>query len=46
MAQEPDALRTKVHGERTVYDNRWVKVTLVDVETLDGNRCARPAKLS
>ncbi|MFE5029960.1 GntR family transcriptional regulator [Streptomyces sp. NPDC056656] len=22
----------KIHGERTVYDNRWVKLTLVDVE--------------
>ncbi|MER5896002.1 NUDIX domain-containing protein [Streptomyces sp. NPDC001876] len=22
----------QIHGERTVYDNRWVKLTLVDVE--------------
>lgn len=22
----------QVHGERTIYDNRWVKLTLVDVE--------------
>ncbi|MEY9849859.1 8-oxo-dGTP pyrophosphatase MutT (NUDIX family) [Streptacidiphilus sp. BW17] len=22
----------KIHGERTVYDNQWVKLTLVDVE--------------
>ncbi|KJK49536.1 NUDIX hydrolase [Lentzea aerocolonigenes] len=27
-----------VHGERTVYDNRWVKVKLVDVEPPDGSR--------
>ncbi|MEV6472558.1 hypothetical protein [Streptomyces sp. NPDC051657] len=22
----------RIHGERTVYDNRWVKLTLVEVE--------------
>ncbi|MFD7729230.1 GntR family transcriptional regulator [Kitasatospora phosalacinea] len=22
----------RIHGERTIYDNRWVKLTLVDVE--------------
>lgn len=26
------------HGERLVYDNRWVRVTLVDVERPDGQR--------
>ncbi len=34
----PDELRTKVFGERTVYDNPWVRVTLVDIEPPDGNR--------
>jgi 8-oxo-dGTP pyrophosphatase MutT (NUDIX family) len=34
----PDALRTKVFGERTVYDNPWVRVTLVDIEPPDGHR--------
>ena len=34
----PDALRWTVHGERTVYDHRYVRVTRVDVEPPDGNR--------
>jgi 8-oxo-dGTP pyrophosphatase MutT (NUDIX family) len=33
-----DALRTKVFGERTVYDNPWVRLTLVDIEPPDGHR--------
>jgi 8-oxo-dGTP pyrophosphatase MutT (NUDIX family) len=33
-----EELRTKVFGERAVYDNRWVRVTLVDIETPDGQR--------
>jgi ADP-ribose pyrophosphatase len=35
---QPDAHRTKRFGERTVYDNEWVRLTLVDIETPDGNR--------
>jgi 8-oxo-dGDP phosphatase len=31
-------LRTKVFGERTVYDNPWVRLTLVDIEPPDGQR--------
>lgn len=31
-------LRTNVYGERTVYDNHWVRLDLVDVETPDGRR--------
>ncbi|MGW3829315.1 NUDIX domain-containing protein [Streptomyces sp. NPDC005071] len=31
--ERPDDLAPwQIHGERTVYDNRWVKLTLVDVE--------------
>jgi hypothetical protein len=30
--------RWKIHGERTVYDNRWVQLVLVDVEPPDGSR--------
>lgn len=33
-----DELRTKIHGERTVYDNEWVRLTLVDIEPPDGRR--------
>jgi 8-oxo-dGTP pyrophosphatase MutT (NUDIX family) len=36
--QHPDELRTKVHGERVLYDNPWVRLTLVDVEPPDGRR--------
>lgn len=38
MTEYPEALRWKVRGSRTVYDNRWVKLELVDVEPPDGNR--------
>jgi 8-oxo-dGDP phosphatase len=34
----PAELWTKVFGERTVYDNPWVRVTLVDIEPPDGHR--------
>jgi 8-oxo-dGTP pyrophosphatase MutT (NUDIX family) len=34
----PDELRTKIYGERTVYDNPWVRLTLVDIEPPDGHR--------
>lgn len=33
-----DHLRTKVFGERIVYDNSWVRLALVDIETPDGLR--------
>ncbi|MCU1447954.1 MAG: hydrolase [Acidimicrobiales bacterium] len=26
------------HGERTIYDNRWIRLALVDVELPDGQR--------
>lgn len=35
MAKAPevqDSMRWKVFGERTIYDNRWVRLTLVDVQ--------------
>jgi 8-oxo-dGTP pyrophosphatase MutT (NUDIX family) len=38
VPERSDELRTKVFSERTVYDNRWVRVTLVDIETPDGQR--------
>lgn len=28
----------KVYGTRTIYDNRWIKLDLVDLEQPDGNR--------
>jgi ADP-ribose pyrophosphatase len=28
----------KTFGERTVYDNRWVKLSLVEVEAPNGER--------
>ena len=34
----PDELRTKIFGERVVYDSEWVRLVLVDIETPDGNR--------
>jgi len=35
----PDELRTKVFGERTVYESApWVRLTLVDIEPPDGHR--------
>lgn len=36
--RQRDVLRTKVYGERTVYDNRWVRLTLVDIEPPNGER--------
>ncbi|MGZ3140957.1 NUDIX hydrolase [Lentzea chajnantorensis] len=38
MTEYPEELRWKVHGERTIYDNRWIKLNLVDVEPPDGSR--------
>jgi 8-oxo-dGDP phosphatase len=37
-AGEPDRLRWRQHGERTVYDSPWVRVTKVDVTAPDGQR--------
>ncbi|MGW5366158.1 NUDIX domain-containing protein [Actinopolymorpha pittospori] len=34
----PDRLRWRVNGERTLYDNRWVRLVQVDVQAPDGNR--------
>ena len=34
----PESLRWTVHGERTVYDNPWIKLVLVDVESPNGDR--------
>jgi 8-oxo-dGTP pyrophosphatase MutT (NUDIX family) len=36
--ERSEELRTKVFGERAVYDNSWVRVTLVDIQTPDGER--------
>lgn len=33
-----DAPQTKVLGERTLYDNEWVRLVLVDIEPPDGRR--------
>lgn len=38
MTDYPEELKWKVHGERTIYDDRWVKLKLVDVEPPDGSR--------
>jgi hypothetical protein len=36
--ERPEELRTNVFGERTLYDNPWVRPTSVDIEPPDGNR--------
>jgi 8-oxo-dGTP pyrophosphatase MutT (NUDIX family) len=36
--EPPDELRTKVFGERALYESPWVRLTLVDIEPPDGNR--------
>lgn len=41
MAQTPepdDSMRWQVFGERTIYDNRWVRLNLVDVQDPGGRR--------
>lgn len=38
MSEPPAGLRWIVRGERTLYDNRWVKLTAVDVEPPNGQR--------
>lgn len=36
---QKDDLRTKVYGERAVYESApWVRLTLVDIEPPDGHR--------
>jgi 8-oxo-dGTP pyrophosphatase MutT (NUDIX family) len=36
--RQTDGLRWTVRGERTVYDNPWVRLALVDVEPPNGKR--------
>ncbi len=36
--RQPASMETRVFGERTLYDSRWVRRVLVDVETPDGRR--------
>jgi hypothetical protein len=36
--ERPQELRTKVYGERVLYDSPWVRLALVDVEPPDGHR--------
>jgi 8-oxo-dGTP pyrophosphatase MutT (NUDIX family) len=36
--ERPESLAWRVHGERTIYDNPWVRLVLVDVEPPDGRR--------
>ncbi|MFC5059023.1 NUDIX hydrolase [Saccharothrix xinjiangensis] len=38
MEDSRDGLVWHVHGRRTIYDNKWIKLDLVDVEPPDGNR--------
>lgn len=38
MDEGSDAGRWVVHGERSIYDNRWVRLNLVDVTQPDGHR--------
>lgn len=37
-AEPEPALAWKVRGSRAVYDNRWVRMELVDVEPQNGER--------
>jgi 8-oxo-dGTP pyrophosphatase MutT (NUDIX family) len=34
----PDAPPTRVHGERSIYDNEWVRLVQVEIEPPDGRR--------
>jgi len=34
----PSEPRTKVYGERVIYDNPWVRLALADIEPPDGHR--------
>ncbi|MFD6465595.1 NUDIX hydrolase [Streptomyces goshikiensis] len=31
-------MQWKIHGERPIYENKWVNLWLTDIETPDGNR--------
>ena len=34
----PEAPPTRVHGERSIYDNEWVRLVQVEIEPPDGRR--------
>jgi 8-oxo-dGTP pyrophosphatase MutT (NUDIX family) len=36
--QAAESMRWRVYGERTLYDNRWVKLVKVDLEPPNGHR--------
>lgn len=38
MADDAELTRWVVHGERLVYDNRWIRLGLADVEIPGGER--------
>ncbi len=38
VATNEERSRWVVHGERLIYDNRWIRLGLVDVEIPDGER--------
>lgn len=38
LGEHPDELRTKVYGERVLYDSPWVRLTMMDIEPPDGHR--------
>jgi 8-oxo-dGTP pyrophosphatase MutT (NUDIX family) len=38
VTEYPQELTWKVHGERNIYNNQWIKLNLVDVEPPDGSR--------
>ncbi|MEV4245681.1 NUDIX domain-containing protein [Streptosporangium canum] len=38
MATNEEQTRWVVHGERLIYDNRWIRLGLVDVAIPDGER--------
>lgn len=38
MTRAEEQSRWIAHGERTIYDSRWIKLDLVDVELPDGQR--------
>lgn len=37
-SRQRDELRTKVYGERSLYESKWVRLNLVDIEPPDGRR--------
>ena len=38
LEDDAQAPRTNVYGERLIYDNQWVRLTLMDIEPPDGRR--------